>query len=118
MIRVVVYLMRATIAAMLVVFLASQVLAHAWYDYACCEDSDCHRIDPEELSFADNKWTWHSARSGAIHVIHIGSRSPIDGDFRIRVSKDGQYHGCERNVAAAGQKPIWVALCFYFPELY
>jgi hypothetical protein len=110
---------RWMIATLLAVFLSSQGLAHSWYDYACCEDSDCHRIDPNELTFENDKWLWRSSRSGALHVIHTSSRSPIDGGFRVRVSKDGQYHGCERNTAdKPGQPAKWVAYCIYFPEMY
>lgn len=94
--------------------------AHEWYDYACCEDHDCNVIDPKELSFDASKriWTWRSSRSGATHFIHADSRSPLDSGFRIRASKDGQYHGCERDVAGKGTPPKWVPYCLYLPELY
>jgi hypothetical protein len=97
----------------------SDARAHSWYDKACCDMQDCHRIEPEELTFNSDKWIWTSAKSGAVHVIPTGERSPVDGQFRIRVSKDGQYHGCERNLAdKPGEPARWHAYCLYFPEMY
>ena len=97
----------------------TDALAHSWYDNACCNEQDCHRIEPEELAFQSDKWIWTSAKTGAVHVIHTSARSPVDGQFRIRVSKDGQYHGCERNLAdKPGAPPRWHAYCLYFPEMY
>jgi hypothetical protein len=102
-----------------VVVSCDKAKAHSWYDHACCSEEDCHRIEPEELTFTSDKWIWTSAKTGAVHVIHVNSRSPMDGQFRIRVSKDGQYHGCERNLAdKPGDPPNWKAYCLYFPELY
>ena len=93
--------------------------AHSWYDKACCSEEDCHRIEPEELTFQSDKWIWTSAKTGAVHIINVNERSPVDHQFRIRVSKDGQYHGCERNLAdKPGDNPRWHAYCLYFPELY
>lgn len=101
--------------------LASPARAHEWYDYACCEDHDCNVIDARELSYnpANRIWTWTSSRSGAVYIIHADSVSPIDKGPRIRVSKDGRYHGCERNVASGEGTPAkWVPYCIYLPELY
>lgn len=94
-------------------------MAHEWYDYACCEDKDCDVIGWDELTYDQNKriWYWKSKRSGVTHVIHEDSVSPIDKQKRIRVSKDGQLHGCERNVAGYNSPPAWVAYCLYFPPL-
>ena len=106
-------------ASLAMLWAMSKAHAHSWYDNACCSEEDCHRIEPSELSFNSDKWIWTSAKTGAVHVIHTGSRSPVDGQFRIRNSKDGQYHGCERNLAdKPGDAPRWFAYCLYFPELY
>lgn len=106
-------------AAALLLFPVKHAGAHEWYDAACCSDEDCHVIDWSELQRVDDKWIWTSAKSGAVHIINVNSVSPVDKQPRIRVSKDGKLHGCERNTAdKPGEPDRWVAYCLYFPALF
>jgi hypothetical protein len=91
-----------------------------WYDAGCCNNEDCRAIEASAVTYnpATRQYFWQSDLSGKLHVIHADNISPVDYQPRIRISRDGRYHGCERNTAdKPGSPASWVAYCLYLPPL-
>jgi hypothetical protein len=94
-----------------------------WYDEACCDNKDCRVIDSEEIWFEGDKLFWKSKRSGKLHVIHRDARMNWkqgqpgqDLGPKIRMSQDGQYHGCEYPTGGPyGIPNDYQARCVYLP---
>jgi hypothetical protein len=91
-----------------------------WYEHGCCNNADCRAIDAEEVTYnaATRQYFWRSKLSGKLHVIHEDNISTVDYKPKIRISRDGRVHGCERNTAdKPGSSASWVAYCLYLPPL-
>lgn len=87
-----------------------------WYEDACCNDKDCRIIDPATVTYdaANRTYLWRSDLSGKLHVFHEDNVSSMDGKPKIRLSKDFNTHGCERNTAdRPGSAASWVGYCLY-----
>lgn len=87
-----------------------------WYEHGCCSNEDCRIIDPATVTYDAGKrmYFWKSELSGKLHVFHEDSVSPVDYRPRIRMSRDFNTHGCERNTAdKPGDAPNWVGYCLY-----
>jgi hypothetical protein len=98
--------------------LASPAKSHSWYDTACCNEQDCRVIDASSGTYdAANKiYYWKSDLSGKTHAFHEDNISFVDGKPKVRISRDAQYHGCERNTAdRPGSSESWVGYCLYLP---
>jgi hypothetical protein len=94
------------------------VKSHSWYDAACCNEQDCRVIDGSSVTYdAANKiYYWKSDLSGKTHAFHEDNISSVDGKPKVRISRDGEYHGCERNTAdRPGSSESWVGYCLYIP---
>lgn len=95
---------------------ATPAKAHSWYDAACCNEQDCRVIDPSSVTYdAANKiYYWKSDLSGKTHAFHEDNISSVDGKPKVRISRDGENHGCERNTAdRPGSAESWVGYCLY-----
>jgi hypothetical protein len=87
-----------------------------WYEAACCNDEDCRIIDPATVTYdaANRTYLWKSDLSGKLHAFHEDNISAVDYKPKIRLSKDFNTHGCERNTAdKPGDADNWVGYCLY-----
>jgi hypothetical protein len=101
-----------------IVMSCSEASSHSWYDSACCNEQDCRLIDGSSVTYdAANKiYYWKSDLSGKTHAFHEDNISSVDGKPKVRISRDGEYHGCERNTAdRPGSSESWVGYCLYIP---
>jgi hypothetical protein len=108
----------AAMGLMAWLLLASPAQSHSWYDAACCNEQDCRVIDASSVTYdaANRVYLWRSDLSGKTHVFHEDNISSVDGKPKVRISRDAQYHGCERNTAdRPGSSEIWVGYCLYLP---
>lgn len=96
-----------------------------WYDGDCCNLTDCARI---HVRIVDDHYVWESWRFPGYTV-----RVPIDKEAAaaqgviIRISQDGDFHGCERETGVYGSGDasgtwggVWTVtgvepLCLYVP---
>lgn len=102
-------LLPAAAALFILGIYAAPVLAHDWYDPACCSGEDCARITTSAVSVAPEGW----------HItLGAGDHPMLQGDFeqvfkwddrRIRKSQDGDFHIC------IGRATAYV-YCLYVPE--
>lgn len=95
---------------------AAPTKAHSWYEAACCNEEDCRVIDPSSVTYdaANRVYIWRSDLSGKTHVFHEDNVSSVDGKPKVRMSRDAQWHGCERNTAdKPGSAASWVGYCLY-----
>lgn len=76
---------RALIIATLA--LGAPAAAHDWYPRECCSGHDCAPIPATELTLTKEGWLWKNADGERL----FGFTSPD-----LRVSPDGQPHGCQR----------------------
>lgn len=60
-----------------------------WYDRACCNLTDCARVD---VWLEDGYYAWNSWRRPGVIL-----RVPFDSPD-IKPSQDGSYHGCENTM--------------------
>lgn len=68
--------------------------AHSWYDPWCCNDQDCKKLAPEEVTIKED----------GFHYKHWVI--PFDSE-QVRISQDWSYHACEY--------PTGTIRCFYVP---
>lgn len=76
-----------------------EVRAHSFYEPACCSDDDCAPLPDGAVKITADGYVWN------------GTLFPF-GSPKLRVSPDGEYHGCEYWIARAGK---WNRPCLYVP---
>lgn len=89
---------------------AKPVLAHSWYDYACCSDRDCWPMGQDS-----------DAREPDPRIVP-GGYLTFDGIFvaerDTRPSRDGRFHICRQGGARDGKivTPSSAKPCLYVPR--
>ncbi|MEO1208441.1 MAG: hypothetical protein AAFX78_02765 [Cyanobacteria bacterium J06638_20] len=76
------------------IFCATGVYAHSWYDLECCSERDCSPVGSDNISITDEGVLLTLDRGE--HPFVFGELEALIpwGDPRIRKSKDSEHHAC------------------------
>lgn len=92
----------ALAAFVAVVAYCSPATPHEWYDYLCCNKTDCRPTQMGEVRRQDDGW----------FIVPTGEVIPFSGDSRLKQSQDPMMHRCLYKLAV-GVHRVGDTRCLY-----